>query len=182
MNVRTRQRTAEELLRLPDDGFRYELVEGEIRQMTPTGGQHGAVVMNLSVPLARHVKKEGLGVVFGAETGFRIGVDPDTVRAPDIAFASRNRLPESGVPAGFLEGPPDLAVEVISPGDAIYDVEERVERWLAAGAGAVWVVNPRRRTVVVHTAEGIRTLCEDDVLDGGDVVRGFRCPIRELFD
>ena len=94
-----RQVTAEELIRFPDDGFRYELVRGELNKMTPAGFHHGAVIMNVSGPLVQHVKTHGLGVVCGAETGFRIGSNPDTVLAPDVAFVRRDRLPASGRPA-----------------------------------------------------------------------------------
>ncbi|RMF83685.1 MAG: Uma2 family endonuclease, partial [Nitrospinota bacterium] len=116
--------TADQLFHLPDDGFCYELVKGELRRMPPAGGEHGAIVMRLSLLLGRFIQDNALGVALGAETGFLIGTDPDTVRAPDFAFVRRDRVPEDGIPEGFWPGPPDLAVEVISPTDTYAAIEE----------------------------------------------------------
>ena len=174
--------TAEELFRLPNDGLRYELVNGELREMTPTGFGHGVIVVNVTLPLAQHVKTRGLGVVCGAETGFRIGSNPDTVRAPDVAFVGRDRLPPSGLPAGYWQGAPDLAVEVLSPSDTVFEVDAKVTAWLEAGTRAVWVVNPQRRVVTIHRAgEAPRTLSEGETLTGDDVVAGFQMPVAEIF-
>lgn len=174
--------TADDLFRLPDDGYRYELVNGELRQMTPSGFEHGAVVASLTAPLALHVKARRLGVVCGAETGFLISRDPDTVLAPDVAFVRRERIPTSGRPATFWAGPPDLAVEVLSPGDTVFAVEEKVAAWLRAGTLVVWVVNPKSRTVTIHRADSpARTLREDDTLEDEDLVAGLRLPIADIF-
>lgn len=180
--TRVQRITAEELLRLPDDGFRYELVEGELKRMTPAGFRHGAIVMNLSRPLAEYVASNRLGLVAGAETGFKLKANPDTVRAPDIAFVSRERVEVEGVPDTFWPGPPDLAVEVLSPSDTVYDVEDKVATWLAFGTRLVWVVHPKRRVVIVHRqGEPDATLSEADSLEGVDVVPGFRCRVEEIF-
>ena len=182
MTTTLQRSTASELFAMPDDGFRYELVKGELRRMSPSGSEHGAIIINVSVLLAQYVKAKKLGVCFGAETGFKIASDPDTVRAPDVAFIRRERIPESGVPKKFWPGAPDLAVEVLSPGDARKEVDEKVEDWLGAGARAVWVVNPKRRTVSVYRpASEVVRLAEGDVLDGGEVVPGFRCEVSEIF-
>mgnify|MGYP003578111561 CR=1 FL=1 len=150
--------------------------------MSPAGGEHGAVVFNLAALIAQHVRAHNLGQGFGAETGFKLASNPDTVRAPDIAFVRRERIPEAGIPQNFWDIAPDLAVEVMSPGDAVKEVSEKVGVWLAAGALAVWVVNPKRRTVTVHRpAEDVLTLTEEDELDGGEVVPGFRCRVSEIF-
>jgi len=114
--------TADELLTMPHNGFRYELVRGELKQKSPSGSEHGVTVVHLTWPLAQHVKDNHLGIVFGAETGFKITTNPDTVRAPDIAFVSHERIPATGIPRGFWPGAPDLAVEVVSPGDTIYGI------------------------------------------------------------
>lgn len=180
--VTARAVTAEELLMLPDDGYRYELVQGELIKMAPTGGQHGVVVVNITAPLAYHVKKNNLGLVCGAETGFRIGRDPDTVLAPDVAFISRNRIPANGVPASFWEGPPDLAIEVASPGDSAASLEGKALRWLHAGAKAVWCLFPKNKRVVVYPGEGDPiTYSENDLLDGGSIVPGFQIQVRDIF-
>ena len=181
--ITTLQRsTASELFGMPDDGFRYELVKGELRRMSPSGSEHGAIIVNITVLLGQHVKANKLGVCFGAETGFKIASDPDTVRAPDVAFIRRERIPEGRLPRKFWPGAPDLAVEVLSPGDTRREVDEKVADWLEAGARAVWVVNPKRRDVTVYRPMAdLARLSEDDELDGGDVVHGFRCKVSEIF-
>ncbi len=174
--------TAEELLRMPDDGFSYELVKGELRHMPPAGSEHGAIAMNFGMALGQFVKANALGVVFGAETGFKIASDPDTIRAPDVAFVRRERIPRGGLPTGYWPGAPDLAVEVISPSDMYTAVEEKVIDWLNAGTRMVLVVNPRTRTVTVHRSHtDVTRLSESDLLSGGDVVPGFTCSVAELF-
>lgn len=182
MSTIARPMTADELFMMKDDGFRYELVKGELRQMSPAGSEHGAIIMNLAVPLAQYVRANNLGVVFGAETGFKIATSPDTVRAPDIAFVRRERIPQTGIPKEFWPGAPDLAVEVLSPDDRARKVNEKIDDWLASGVSAVWVVNPKRRSVTVHRSQKeTQTLLEDDELDGQDVVSGFRCRIIDVF-
>jgi Uma2 family endonuclease len=182
MSTTTRSMTAEELFMMKTDGFRYELVKGELRKMSPAGSEHGAIIINLALPLAQHVKANKLGVVFGAETGFKIARNPDTVRAPDIAFVHREHIPPTGIPKTFWSGAPDLAVEVLSPGDTVAEVNEKVGEWLSAGVSAVWVVNPKRRSVTVYRSlKDTRTLLEDDELEGLDVVPDFRCRVADIF-
>jgi Uma2 family endonuclease len=174
--------TADELSVMPDDGFRYELVKGEVRRMPPAGSEHGAVAINIAVVIAQFVKAHGLGVVFGAGAGFKIASDPDTVRAPDLAFVRRERIPEAGVPRGFWPGAPDLAVEVISPGDTYTEVEEKVNDWLNAGTRMVLVLNPRTRTVTVYSSHtDVVRLTDSDALGGGELLPGFTCRVAELF-
>jgi Uma2 family endonuclease len=182
MNTTLQRSTADELFAMPDDGFRYELVKGELRKMSPAGGEHGVVVVNATLLLGQYVKTNDLGVCCGAETGFKIASEPDTVRAPDLAFVSRERILESGVPKKFWPGAPDLAVEVVSPGDTYSEVEEKVEQWLGAGTRAVWIVNPRRRSVTVYRSmSDVTRLSDTDELEGGEVVHGFRCKVSEIF-
>ncbi len=174
--------TAEELLKLPRGRARYELVKGELITMSPAGEEHGAVIMNLAVPLGQHIKANNLGTIYGAETGFKIRTDPDTVRAPDIAFVRRERIEQTGIGKGFREGAPDLVVEVVSPGDTYEEVSAKVEEWLGAGARLVWIVSPKRRRVTVYdSSDGGKIYAEDNELDGGDVVPGFRCKVSEIF-
>jgi Uma2 family endonuclease len=182
MTTTLQRSTASELFEMPDDGFRYELVKGELRKMSPSGWEHGVVVVNATLLLGQHVKTNNLGVCVGAETGFKITSDPDTVRAPDLAFVSRGRIPEGDAPKKFWQGAPDLAVEVVSPGDTYSEVEDKVEQWLAAGARAVWVLNPKCRSVTVYRSmTDVTRLSEEDELDGGEVVPGFRCKVSEIF-
>jgi Uma2 family endonuclease len=172
--------TADDLWRMPGDQ-RRELVRGELRMRAPAGYEHGLVVMRLSRLLANHVQAAGLGDVLGAETGFRLLRHPDTVRAPDLAFVRRARVP-SERPLAYWIGAPDLAVEVVSPSDALEQIEEKIDDYLAAGTSAVWVVNPRRRSVTIHRAgQNPVVLRQTDTLDGGDLVPGFVCRVAELF-
>jgi Uma2 family endonuclease len=171
--------TADELLAMPNDGIRRELVAGELREMSPAGGDHGEVGMRLSWRLAQHVESADLGVTYTSDTGFRLARDPDTVRCPDISFVSKARyVPTRGV----VEGAPDLAVETVSPSDRYDDVLEKVHDYLDAGTRMVIVVHPPKRTVTVYRSRtDVVTLTENDVLDAGDVVPGWSVPLRPIF-
>lgn len=182
MDVVRQQVSADELLYMPDDGFRYELVHGELRRMNPAENVHGRVAMSFAWRLARYVEENRIGTVYAAETGFKLATDPDTVRAPDVAFVSRARIEAVGEIADFWPEAPDLAVEVVSPGDTYAEVEEKVFDWLDAGTKMVVVVNPRQRSATVYKSPSdITVFAEADVLDGGDVVPGFELVVREIF-
>ncbi len=173
--------TAEDLWEMPDNGLRRELVKGELIERPPAGCEHGAIAGDLHGTLWNYVRTHRLGRVFAAETGFRIGRNPDTVRAPDTAFVSNERLPAS-LPEKYLELAPDLAVEVVSPSDTAHEVGDKVADWLAAGTRLVWGVYPRSRTVHVYRPNApFRRLTVADALDGEDVVPGFSCPVSNLF-
>jgi Uma2 family endonuclease len=180
--IETKLMTAEELLQLPRGRFRYELIKGELKQMSPAGHDHGRIGMELAVPLGYYVKQQKLGKIYMAETGFKLESNPDTVRAPDIAFIRQERVQEVGRTKGYWVGAPDLAVEVNSPGDIVREVEEKVAEWLASGTRMVWVVSPKLKTVTVYRSlTDIITLTEKDILDGGDVIPGFQIPVAEIF-
>ncbi len=119
MSTTAQKLTADDLWNLSRNGVRHELVQGELRTMPPSGGEHGVTVVNLTLPLGGHVKAGQLGLVFGAETGFLLARNPDTVRAPDIAFVRRERIPATGIPRAYWPGAPYLAVEIVSPGDTV---------------------------------------------------------------
>jgi Uma2 family endonuclease len=174
--------TAKELLDMPDDGYRYELVEGELRRMSPASHQHGRIILNLSAPLHHHVRTHNLGTVYAAETGFFLTRNPDTVRAPDVGFVKQERVNAVQEDTGYYPGAPDLAAEVISPNDLYTEVEEKVIAWLEAGTQMVLVVNPRKRIVTVYRSlTMIAVLTENDQLDGADVVPGWILPVAEIF-
>ncbi len=150
--------------------------------MSPAGAKHGDIALEIGSRIRIHTTDHRLGRTFGAETGFLLTRNPDTVRAPDAAFVSQARLPESGVPAGYFPGAPDLAVEVVSPGDTAGEVEEKVQMWLAHGASLVWVIHPATRTVTVYRRDGsANVLHNDDLLDGEAVLPGFSFPVDRLF-
>jgi len=171
--------TSEDLLKISGKG-KYELLRGELKEMAPAGGEHGVIAMRAGRLIDIHVAKEKLGVVFAAETGFKISSNPDTVRAPDAAFIAKDRI--SSIPRGFVDIVPDLAVEVISPGDIYSEVEDKVKDWLEAGVREVWVINPRWKIVTLHKPESnCVVLTEKDELDGGNILKGFKCKVKELF-
>ena len=182
MTVARQAMTADELFRLPDDNSRYALVRGELQRMTLAGFRHGAIAVNLTVPVGQHVRRHRRGIVCGAETGFVLERNPDTVLAPDLAFVRRERIPASGVPPTFWDGAPDLAVEVLSPGDRPGETAAKVSAWLAAGARLVWVADPRDASVTVHEpGRTARRRGKSDVLDGGPLLPGFRLPVADIF-
>jgi Uma2 family endonuclease len=173
--------TADELLLMPE-GRRRELVRGELRVMEPTGIEHGRVAILAGGALLAHARETGSGVVLGAETGFVLESDPDTVRAPDAAFISHERYERVGPTTKYWPGAPDFAVEVLSPTDRPGEVRKKPRAWLAAGTIAVVVLDPDQRTATVH-----RSGCEarvhgpQDTLDLSDAVPGFRPTVAELF-
>jgi Uma2 family endonuclease len=132
--------------------------------------------------LGHFIEKHDLGLVFGAETGFLIARDPDTVRAPDFAFIAKPNLPKDKPAEAFWPGAPDLAVEVLSPGDTTGEVDEKISAWLAAGSAAVWVIDPQLQTVAIYRSRtDIRIRTVGESLEGTPLVPGFSCPVAELF-
>jgi Uma2 family endonuclease len=180
-------RTAEELLHMPDDGMRYELIAGDLRMMPPPGFEHGRVAMTAGRLLSTHVHAAGLGVTVGAETGFLIATDPDTVRAPDTAFVRRERAEAVGRTFKYWPGAPDFAIEVVSPDDSRRYVREKALNWVEAGASALLVLDPRTRSATVYRAGGevsTHTASSpegDDVLDLSDAVPGWRVAVADFF-
>lgn len=174
--------TSEDLMRISSQGKRYELVKGELVEMAPTGGRHGRVASRIGYRLRRIVEEQELGEVFAAETGFRLASNPDTVRAPDAAFVSKERLPSEDQLIGFPSLAPDLVVEVVSPSDSAGQVQAKVEDWLRANVQLVWVVYPDTRSVVVYRAlNEVAVLGPQDTLEGGPVLPGFSCPVSDIF-
>jgi Uma2 family endonuclease len=172
--------TAGQLLQASGLG-RCELLRGELIMMSPAGSRHGEIALAMGAILRDFVMSHGLGTVLGAETGFCIAQNPDTVRAPDVAFIRSDRV-IGELPDGFFPGAPDLAVEVLSPGDRASEVIAKVEDWLGAGCRAVWVVDPKTRTVAVYRNRGDAVILKPaDTLTGGDLLPGFAVPVAEFF-
>ena len=179
----TRLLTADDLLRLYSDGVRGELIRGVLCETMATGQRHGRIVMNLGAELRSFAKPRRLGTLVGSDSGVWLERDPDTVREPDIAFTSAQRLPLGEDALGYAEVVPDLVVEVASPSDSRREVNDKARMWLSHGVRVVWVVHPDTRTVDLHEAdEPIATLGEADALDGTDLLPGFRIDVRAIFE
>jgi Uma2 family endonuclease len=173
--------TAEELPTRSPAGKCTELIRGRLVVREPPGGRHGLVAAELAYRINAHVKAHDLGRVFAAETGFKLRSNPDTVRAPDLAFISKERVPEP-IPIGYPALAPDLVVEVLSPDDRPGEVLSKVGEWLEGGCRLVWVVDPRRVIARVYRADGTESLVmADKALDGEDVLPGFSCDLGSVF-
>ena len=178
----TRLLTADDLLHLYSQGVRGELIRGVLCETMSTGQRHGKIVVNLSAELRTFVKPRGLGTLVASDSGVWLERDPDTVREPDIAFTSVERLPLGEDVTGYAEVVPDLVVEVASPSDSRREVNDKARMWLSHGVRLVWVVHADTRTVDVHRPDSaVSTLGEDDALDGIDVLPGFSCAVSEVF-
>lgn len=174
--------TAEDLLANPVPNKCTELVAGHILVREPPGYRHGYVASQFLIAIGTHARANKLGHVLAAETGFTLFRNPDTVRAPDVAFVRAERVP-SPLPRGYAELAPDLAVQVLSPSDRAGRVLAKVGDWIDAGAQLVWAVDPERRTARVYRADGTQSLLTaDDALDGEDVLPGFSVRVADLID
>ena len=180
MSIASSITTADQLLKAGDIG-RCELVRGNLVMMSPAGSNHGFVASHIHIAIGYFVRKHGLGDVATAETGFVIRRNPDTVRAPDVAFVQQSRLSLSQS-EGYFPGAPDLAVEVLSPSDAASEVLAKVEDWIEAGTRAVWIVDPRRHTVTIHRPNApLRVYRESDSIDDEPLLPGFSITLQEIF-
>lgn len=176
-----RAMTAEELLQTEIRGKWTELVRGQLRVSEPPGTRHGLIANRLAFRITQHAYANALGDVFSQDTGFQIASDPDTVRAPDVAFLSHERMSAVRV-RGYARITPDLAAEVLSPGDTPAEVLEKIADWLRAGTRLVWVIDMERQVARAHRADGsIELVPNDGSLEGEDVLPGFSCRLAELF-
>ena len=174
--------TADELLQLYSRGVRGELIRGELCETMPTGGRHGETVVNIVFFLRSFIFPRRLGRLAASDSGVLLERDPDTVREPDIAYISAERLPLDVEVTGYYEVVPDLVVEVVSPGDSAREVMDKALMWLSFGARMVWAVNPQSRSVDIYRPdERTVTLTETDTLDGLDILPGFTCPVADIF-
>ena len=174
--------TARQLGEMPKDSFFYELDEGELIRMPPAGEEHGWTEGELYVLIFNHVKTHGLGRVYPSDTGFLLQSDPDVVRAPDIAFVRKERLPLACDPSGYIIGAPDLAVEIQSPSQSPADLDKKVRQYLAAGAQAAWAIHPRKRQAVMYRRSGeFEILTAGQYLEAPDLLPGLRIPLAQIF-
>ena len=175
--------TADDLLRLYGEGVRGELIRGVLCETMATGIQHGRIVTSLVIELGNFVRAAALGTLVASDSGVWLERDPDTVREPDIAFFSVEKMPLNALITGYAEVVPDLVAEVVSPSDSRREVHDKARMWLSHGVRLVWVVQPETRTVDVYRADGgaAATLGEQDILDGLDVLPGFTCVVSAVF-
>ena len=167
-----------ERLSLPDKQF--ELVRGRLVVREPPGTRHGVIAAELLYRVSDFVRRHSLGVVCAQDTGFKIRSDPDTVRAPDLAFISRERV--ARIPdRGYAELAPDMVTEVLSPDDSPGEVLAKIADWLDAGTKLVWVIDPRRVEARVYREDGsLSILTANASLEGEAVLPGFTCSLREI--
>lgn len=170
----------EDLFRLPEDGSKYEVVDGELLRMSPAGWFHERIVIALAAELGAFVDEKRLGDVLGSNTLYRL--PSGNRRGPDLSFVAAGRLPAPGEGSGILELAPDLAVEVLSPSDRRRQVLDKVGEYLDAGVRLVWVIDPEARTAAVYRSlTQVRQIQGDGLLEGEDAVPGFACPLARLF-
>ena len=174
--------TAEELMQLPDDGSRYELVNGELEKMPPPGFPHGRIAMRLGIYVGQFILERGLGEAVATDTGFKLTSNPDTVLAPDFAFITNERFREGQDIEGYWPGPPDLAVEVLSPSDRAGKVKQKISRWFSFGTRQVWIVDPKLSTITVYRSpSAATTFSEQEHLEADDILPGFRLSLEKIF-
>ena len=174
--------TATDLLTLRLDHKSTELVRGRLIVREPPSTYHGRVQSTLNLLVASYVRAHALGVVFGQDTGFKIASDPDTVRAPDLAFVDRARAGQIP-PRGYAAMAPDLVAEILSPDDRPGEVLAKVGAWLDAGVRLVWVIDPERHVAMAYHASGdVATVASDSTVSGEPVLPGFSFRLAELFD
>ena len=182
MALRTGLVTAEALEQMATVDAHVELVQGEVIVMSPAGAEHGEIALSIGSLLREFLRSHRLGKAYAAETGFILSRNPDTVRAPDLAFVTAERAARQIRREGFFEGAPDLAVEIVSPGDADEEVRAKIWEYFQAGTRLVWIVHPRTQTITVYRSiDNLRILTRDDILTGEDVVPGFSVAVAEVF-
>lgn len=174
--------TADDLLRLRSEGVRGELVRGVLHETMSAGHRHGTIVMRLGARLFNFVEPRGLGSIVASDSGVWLERAPDTVREPDIAYTSAEKIPLDADIPGYPEAVPDLVVEVKSPSDSRRYAHNRGRMWVDYGVRIAWVLYPETRTAEVHRPEvPVVTIDADGALDGGDVLPGFACPLDTVF-
>lgn len=174
--------TDEEFMALPQDGHRYEIVNGELIDMGNAGALHGYVCGTLMILLGSYIRTHNLGAIFDSSTAFKM--KNGNRRSPDISFFAKERLQGmTELPTGFLEGAPDLAVEVLSPGNTVEEIHDKLVEYFENGTRLAWIIHPSEHYILVYRSaqEPDRLLKSIDALDGEEVILGFTLPVADLF-
>ena len=175
--------TAEQLLKMDAKGMRGELIRGVFCPTMSAGMKHGEIVVNLVMLLGAEIKPNRLGRLMASDSGVKVETDPDTVREPDIAYFSRDRLALDADVPGYAEVPPDLVVEVVSPSDSVRGTNDKARMWINTGVQLVWVIWPETKMIEVHRpAQPVTTLRETDTLTGENILPQFTVPVADIFD
>lgn len=180
----TQRMTAEDLWALPEvPGKQLEIVDGEVVEMPGAGAIHAVIAELVLRLLGACIRKQNLGLALPDNTAYVLRREPDLVRIPDVSFVSWSKVPTDGIPEGYWLLAPDVAVEIVSPGDTAQEVYRRVHDYLEAGTRMVWVLWPRHRSMTLYAQGGIiRELGPEDILDGGAILPGFNVPVKALFE
>src|SRR6056297_1392569 len=180
--IQPKTTTAAELYSFPADGYRYELLAGALSMMSPAGGRHGRVALQIAHLLKTHADRTQLGVVFAAETGFLIETDPDTVLAPDVAFVSRAVFERIEDETSYLPVAPELVVEVLPPSDRFSRTETKAFTWLDAGSKLVLLVDPQAETIHAYRSrKHIQVYERTETLDCSDAVKAWKLKVSNAF-
>lgn len=175
-------KSAAQLFSTPHEGNRLELVKGVLIVMSPAGSEHGRIASRILIRLGNHVEANDLGETFAAETGFLIESNPDTVRAPDAAFVSHERLNAVKLTSAYLPLAPDLVVEVVSPNDSSSDVEAKAEQWLNAGSQIVLVADPQNETIRIYRSTSeIQVFHSGESFSSGEVCDNWQLAVNDVF-
>lgn len=175
--------TADDLLEMYSQGIKGELIRGVLHKTVAMGGLHGDIAGALCGEIRAYVRPRRMGRVGGTDVGILLERNPDTVREPDIYYISADKLPLDLQVSGYFDVVPDMVAEIYSPNDRPRDFDAKIQMWLDFGVRMVLVIYPQTRTITTHQP-GLPpvTLGYDDTLDGGDVIPGFQCPMRDIFD
>lgn len=173
--------TFEEAARLDPDATAGEIDEGEWVPVPKNTWRHGVTLSNIVFLLKLYARANAGFSVSAADPGVKLARDPDVLRGPDVAVVRSERVPTGKGVDGWLDGAPDLAVEVVGDGQTVTGMLKKAAQYLSAGAKAVWVVDADPRQVAVITAHGVAVLEAAETLDGADVLPGFSCRVEEFF-
>jgi Uma2 family endonuclease len=179
--VTTKLLTAQDLWNMGDDGERYELIRGELVEVTPPNATHGRILITIARLIDNYVHEHRLGRLYGGDVGVIVERELQTVLGPDFCYFVADRVPV--VEPVYFQTPPDLTIEIVSPRNAAREIERKIGMYLNFGVRQVWIVYPSKRQVVVHSpTESPRTLHADDELTGGDILPGLTIPVSSIFD